>query len=312
MPGDGTDLPVHICAGDRPLRISNPVMTASGTAGFADELARVSDLAAIGAVVTKTATSNPREGNATPRTVETPSGMLNSIGLPNPGLEGIVRSYQRRWQAMPPAVVVSLAGYSLAEFASLARMLEGVPGVDAIEANFSCPNVANGLEFATDADLLSAAVATIRDNCSLPLLAKLSPNVTDMRPLALAAQAAGANGLTIMNTVLGMKIDPASRRPLLGGVFGGLSGPAIRPLGVRFVFEVYPEVDIPIVGVGGISGLEDALEYILAGAAAIQLGTINFVAADRAALLAEGIKRYCGEAGVDSLADIVGLAHRSG
>ncbi|MXY14037.1 MAG: dihydroorotate dehydrogenase [Chloroflexi bacterium] len=287
-------------------------MTASGTAGFADELARVSDLAAIGAVVTKTATSNPREGNATPRTVETPSGMLNSIGLPNPGLEGIVRSYQRRWQAMPPAVVVSLAGYSLAEFASLARMLEGVPGVDAIEANFSCPNVANGLEFATDADLLSAAVATIRDNCSLPLLAKLSPNVTDMRPLALAAQAAGANGLTIMNTVLGMKIDPASRRPLLGGVFGGLSGPAIRPLGVRFVFEVYPEVDIPIVGVGGISGLEDALEYILAGAAAIQLGTINFVAADRAALLAEGIKRYCREAGVDSLADIVGLAHRGG
>ncbi|MXW29013.1 MAG: dihydroorotate dehydrogenase [Chloroflexi bacterium] len=287
-------------------------MTASGTAGFADELARVSDLAAIGAVVTKTATSNPREGNATPRTVETPSGMLNSIGLPNPGLEGIVRSYQRRWQAMPPAVVVSLAGYSLAEFASMARMLEGVPGVDAIEANFSCPNVANGLEFATDADLLSAAVATIRDNCSLPLLAKLSPNVTDMRPLALAAQAAGANGLTIMNTVLGMKIDPASRRPLLGGVFGGLSGPAIRPLGVRFVFEVYPEVDIPIVGVGGISGLEDALEYILAGAAAIQLGTINFVAADRAALLAEGIKRYCGEAGVDSLADIVGLAHRGG
>ncbi|MCY3695219.1 MAG: dihydroorotate dehydrogenase [Chloroflexi bacterium] len=294
------------------MRISNPVMTASGTAGFADELAKVSDLAAIGAVVTKTATSNPREGNATPRTVETPSGMLNSIGLPNPGLEGIVRSYQRRWQAMPPAVVVSLAGYSLAEFASLARMLEGVPGVDAIEANFSCPNVANGLEFATDADLLSAAVAMIRDNCSLPLLAKLSPNVTDMRPLALAAQAAGANGLTIMNTVLGMKIDPASRRPLLGGVFGGLSGPAIRPLGVRFVFEVYPEVDIPIVGVGGISGLDDALEYILAGAAAVQLGTINFVAADRAALLAEGIKRYCGEAGVDSLAEIVGLAHRSG
>lgn len=312
MPSARTDLPVRICAGDRPLQIANPVMTASGTAGFADELARVSDLAAIGAVVTKTATSNPREGNTTPRTVETPSGMLNSIGLPNPGLEGIVRSYQRRWQAMPPAVVVSLAGYSLAEFASLARMLEGVPGVDAIEANFSCPNVANGLEFATDADLLSAAVATIRDNCSLPLLAKLSPNVTDMRPLALAAQAAGANGLTIMNTVLGMKIDPASRRPLLGGVFGGLSGPAIRPLGVRFVFEVYPEVDIPIVGVGGISGLEDALEYILAGAAAIQLGTINFVAADRAALLAEGIKRHCGEAGVDSLADIVGQAHRCG
>ncbi len=310
MPSADSGFAARICAGDRPLQISNPVMTASGTAGFADELAKVSDLAAIGAVVTKTATLNPRPGNATPRTVETPSGMLNSIGLPNPGLAGIVRSYKRRWQAMRPAVVVSLAGYSLDEFATLARMLEGVGGVDAIEANFSCPNVANGLEFATDAELLSGAVATIRDNCSLPLLAKLSPNVSDMRPLAVAAQAAGANGLTIMNTVLAMKIDLANRRPLLGGVFGGLSGPAIRPLGVRFVFEVYPEVDIPIIGVGGISGLEDALEYILAGAAAVQLGTVNFVAADRAAHLAEGIKRYCGEAGVKSLAEIVGGAHR--
>jgi dihydroorotate dehydrogenase (NAD+) catalytic subunit len=294
------------------LRISNPVMTASGTAGFADELAKVSDLDAIGAVVTKTATLKPREGNITPRTVETPSGMLNSIGLPNPGLEGVVRRYKRRWQAMPPAVIVSLAGYSMDEFASLARMLEGLSGVDAIEANFSCPNVANGLEFATDAGLLSSAVATIRDNCSLPVLAKLSPNVSDMRPLAVAAQAAGANGLTIMNTVLGMKIDLASRKPLLGGVFGGLSGPAIRPLGVRFVYEVYPEVDIPIIGVGGISGLEDALEYILAGATAIQLGTINFVAADRAAHLAEGFGRYCAEAGVNSLDAIVGRAHRGG
>lgn len=310
MPSADSGFAVRICAGDRPLQISNPVMTASGTAGFADELAKVSDLAAIGAVVTKTATLSPRPGNATPRTVETPSGMLNSIGLPNPGLAGIVRSYKRRWQAMRPAVVVSLAGYSLDEFATLARMLEGVGGVDAIEANFSCPNVANGLEFATDAELLSGAVATIRDNCSLPLLAKLSPNVSDMRPLAVAAQAAGANGLTIMNTVLAMKIDLANRRPLLGGVFGGLSGPAIRPLGVRFVYEVYPEVDIPIIGVGGISGLEDALEYILAGAAAVQLGTVNFVAADRAAHLAEGIKRYCGEAGVKSLAEIVGGAHR--
>ena len=309
MPGAGSDLPTPICGGDRPLQIANPVMTASGTAGFADELAGVSDLDSIGAVVTKTATLRARAGNATPRTVETPAGMLNSIGLPNPGLDEIVRSYRRRWEAMRPAVVVSLAGYSLDEFADLARTLEGLPGVDAIEANFSCPNVANGLEFASDGDLMAGAVAAIRDNCSLPLLAKLSPNVADMRPLAVAAQAAGANGLTIMNTVLGMKIDLASRKPLLGGVFGGISGPAIRPLGVRFVFEVYPEVDIPIVGVGGIAGLDDALEYILAGAAAIQLGTINFVAADRAAQLAAGIRRYCRETGAASLADLVGRAH---
>ncbi len=304
-----TDLTARICGGDRMLELANPVMTASGTAGFADELAKVSELAAVGAVVAKTATLRPRPGNATPRTVETPAGMLNSIGLPNAGLHEIVRTYQARWRAMRPAVVLSLAGYSLEEFARLAQLVEGVAGIDAIEANFSCPNVANGLEFATDADLLAAAIATIRDHCSLPLLAKLSPNVADMRPLAAAAQAAGANGLTIMNTVLGMKIDVRTRRPLLGGVFGGLSGPAIRPLGVRFVYEVYPEIDIPIVGVGGIGDLEDALEYILAGAAAVQLGTINFVAADRAAALVGGLSRYCREAGLKSLAELVGQAH---
>ena len=309
MQGTGTELTARICGGDRELGLVNPVMAASGTAGFADELGKVSNLAALGAVVAKTATLRPRVGNATPRTVETPAGMLNSIGLPNPGLAQIIGTYQARWRAMQPAVVVSLAGYSLTEFADLAQLLEGVAGVDAIEANFSCPNVANGLEFASDAALLGDAIATIRGNCSLPLLAKLSPNVADMRPLAVAAQAAGANGLTIMNTVLGMKIDVGAQRPLLGGVFGGLSGPAIRPLGVRFVYEVFPEVDIPIVGVGGIGGLEDALEYILAGAAAIQLGTVNFVAADRAAGVVDGIAQFCREAGLNSLSQLVGGAH---
>ena len=306
----GTELTTRICAGDRTLDLASPLMTASGTSGFADELGRVSDLAALGAVVSKTATLRPRAGNPTPRTVETPAGMLNSIGLPNPGIAEVVRTYQARWKSMRPAVVVSLAGYSLDEFADLAQTLEGVAGVDAIEANFSCPNVANGLEFATNRDLLAGAIGAIRDNCSLPLLAKLSPNVADMRPLAIAAQEAGANGLTIMNTVLGMKIDVAGQKPLLGGVFGGISGPAIRPLGVRFVYEVYREVDVPIIGVGGIASLEDALEYLLAGASAVQLGTINFVAADRAAALSDGISEYCRGIGVGSLAALIGQAHR--
>ena len=304
-----TSLQTRICGGDRPLTIGNPALTASGTAGFSNELADVTDLGQLGAFVAKTATLRPRTGNPTPRTVETPSGMLNSIGLPNPGLAELIRRQESKWQNLGSPVIISIAGYQLEEFVQMAQMLEGVGGVQAIEANFSCPNVASGLEFASDPGLIHGAICTIRDHSSLPLLAKLSPNIADMRPIAVAAQRAGANGLTIMNTLLGLKIDLRTQKPLLGGEFGGLSGPAIRPLGVRFVFQVYPEVDIPIVGAGGISGPEDALEYIMAGAAAFQLGTINFVNADRAGEILRAIDAYCLESQVNPLADLIGVAH---
>ncbi len=285
-------------------------MTASGTAGYGPELARVFDLGQLGALVAKTVTPRAREGNPTPRTVETPSGMLNSIGLPNPGLHDLLRGEARAWPSLGVPIIASLAADSAAEFRSLAAAFEGLPGVVALEANFSCPNVEHGMEFATDPGLIAGAVESILEVSSLPLLAKLSPNVTDMRPIAVAAARAGAHALTIMNTVLGMKIDVRRRRPLLGGTRGGLSGPAIRPVGVRFVHDVYPEVDIPIIGVGGIATFEDALEYILAGATAVQVGTATFVQPDTAPNLVERLAAYLESEAIASITELTGAGHR--
>ncbi len=284
-------------------------MTASGTAGYGPELARVFDLGQLGALVAKTVTPRAREGNPTPRTVETPSGMLNSIGLPNPGLQDLLRGEARTWPSLGVPIIASLAADSAAEFRSLAAAFEGLPGVVALEANFSCPNVEHGMEFATDPGLIAGAVESILEVSSLPLLAKLSPNVTDMRPIAVAAAGAGAHALTIMNTVLGMKIDIRRRRPLLGGTRGGLSGPAIRPVGVRFVHDVYPEVDIPIIGVGGIATFEDALEYILAGATAVQVGTATFVQPDTAPNLVERLAAYLESEAIASITELTGAGH---
>ncbi len=284
-------------------------MTASGTAGYGPELARVFDLGKLGALVAKTVTPRAREGNPTPRTVETPSGMLNSIGLPNPGIHDLLRGEARAWPSLGVPIVASLAADSAAEFRDLAAAFEGLPGVVALEANFSCPNVEHGMEFATDPALIGDAVRAILEVSSLPLLAKLSPNVTDMRPIAVAAAHAGAHALTIMNTVLGMKIDVRRRRPLLGGARGGLSGPAIRPVGVRFVHDVYSEVDIPIIGVGGIATLEDALEYILAGATAVQVGTATFVQPEAAPILVDRLAGYLESEGIASITELTGSAH---
>ncbi len=284
-------------------------MTASGTAGYGPELARVFDLGQLGALVAKTVTPRAREGNPTPRTVETPSGMLNSIGLPNPGLHDLLRGEARAWPSLGVPIIASLAADSAAEFRNLAAAFEGLPGVVALEANFSCPNVEHGMEFATDPGLIAGAVESILEVSSLPLLAKLSPNVTDMRPIAVAAAGAGAHALTIMNTVLGMKIDIRRRRPLLGGTRGGLSGPAIRPVGVRFVHDVYPEVDIPIIGVGGIATFEDALEYILAGATAVQVGTATFVQPNAAPNLVERLAAYLESEAIASITELTGAGH---
>ncbi len=284
-------------------------MTASGTSGFGAEYARIVELTKLGAVVTKTVTPRPRRGNVTPRTVETPSGMLNSIGLPNPGIEGLLAREGRAWESLGMPVIVSIAGGSAWEFRDLAAALEGYPGVSAIEANFSCPNVEDGMEFATDPELLALATGTILEATSLPLIVKLSPNVTDIRPLAVTAQKAGAHALTIMNTILGMKIDVHNRRPFIGAKFAGLSGPAVRPVGVRLVYQAWPEVDIPIIGAGGIGNAEDALEYILAGASAVQVGTASFVRPTAALEVVDGIETYLRNSGSASFDRLVGLAH---
>ena len=309
-PSSSPSLAVQITPGHPDgLALQNPVMTASGTAGFGAELARVFDLSLLGALVTKTVTPHPRHGNPTPRTVETAAGMLNSIGLPNPGIHALLHGEARSWPSLRVPIIVSIAGDSASDFRDLAAAFEGVPGVVAIEANFSCPNVDRGLEFATDAALLAEAVTAIGEVSSLPLLAKLSPNVTEMRPLAVAAARAGAHALTIMNTILGMTIDVGRRRPLLGAIHGGLSGPAIRPVGVRFVYDVYPEVDIPIIGVGGIATLDDALEYILAGATAVQVGTATFVQPTAAPTLIDDLAAYLQDNQIASIAELTGAAH---
>ena len=291
------------------LILKNPVMTASGTSGFGDDLSRFFDLTKLGAIVTKTVTPHWREGNPTPRSVETPSGMLNSMGLPNPGIEGLLTGEGRAWESLGMPVIVSVAGGSASEFRDLAVALEGYPGVSAIEANFSCPNVGDGMEFATDPGLLTLATRAILEATSLPLIVKLSPNVTDIRPLAVAAQQAGAHALTIMNTILGMKIDVHNRRPFIGATFAGLSGPAVRPVGVRLVYQAWPEVDIPIIGAGGIASADDALEYILAGASAVQVGTASFVRPTAALEVVDGIEAYLRNSGVGSIDRLVGLAH---
>ncbi len=259
--------------------------------------------------MTKTVTPRPRRGNVTPRTVETPSGMLNSIGLPNPGIEGLLAGEGRAWDSMGMPVIVSIAGGSASEFRDLAAALEGYPGVSAIEANFSCPNVEDGMEFATNPESLAAATGAILEATSLPLIAKLSPNVTDIRPLAVTAQKAGAHALTIMNTILGMKIDVENRRPFIGATLAGLSGPAVRPVGVRLVYQVWPEIDIPIIGAGGIGSADDALEYLLAGASAVQVGTASFVRPTTALEVVEGIESYLKNSEIASIGELVGLAH---
>lgn len=291
------------------LLLSNPVMTASGTSGFGADFSRIIDVSGLGAFVTKTVTPKKRSGNPTPRTVETPSGMINSIGLPNPGIEALLDQEAPHWESLGIPVIVSISGHTVDEFCYLASSLDGVAGVAALEANFSCPNVDKGMEFATEADLLSEATSAIVESTALPLIAKLSPNVTDMRPIAVAAQEAGASAVTIMNTIVGMKIDVNRRRPLIGGVMGGLSGPAIRPIGIRFVYQVYPEVDIPIVGAGGIKDSYDALEYIMAGASSVQVGTNNFVRPDTGLSVVAGLETFLESEAISSVQDIVGIAH---
>jgi len=291
------------------LLLTNPVMTASGTSGFGEDFSKITDVSGLGAFVTKTVTPKKRSGNPTPRTVETPSGMINSIGLPNPGIQGLLDQEAPHWESFGIPVIVSISGYSVDEFRYLASCLDGIEGVAGLEANFSCPNVDKGMEFATQADLLSEATTAIVESTSLPLIAKLSPNVTDMRPIAVAAQEAGAAALTIMNTIVGMKIDVIRRRPFIGGVTGGLSGPAIRPIGVRFVYQVYPEIDIPIVGAGGIRDSSDALEYIMAGASGIQVGTNNFVHPDTGLSIVAGLEKFLKSEEVSSVQEVVGIAH---
>ncbi|TMD11705.1 MAG: dihydroorotate dehydrogenase [Chloroflexi bacterium] len=284
----------------RGLRLRTPVLTASGTFAYGFDAPLV-DRGALGAIVTKGTTLRPRSGNSPARIAETPSGMLNAIGLQNPGVDAVRREYAPRWAAWDLPVIVNVAGDRLEDYVEVVRRLDGVPGVSGIELNVSCPNVAAGMQFGVDARLAAQLTAAVRAATSLHLMVKLTPNVTELVPIARAVADAGADSVSAVNTYVGMAIDLRRRRPVLANEVGGLSGPAIKPLALHAVWEVVPAVSIPVVGMGGISGPQDALEFLLAGAAAVQLGTVNYVNPNAAREVLDGIRGYALERGWSDL-----------
>jgi len=300
---------VDLAARLGPLRLANPVLAASGTFGFGLEMARIADVRKLGAVVLKSLTVKPRAGNPPPRIAETPAGMLNAIGLENPGIDAFLRTILPQARNLGVPLIANIAGGSVGEYAELARRLSGEAGgaIAAIEMNVSCPNVgAQGLHFGTDAARLGEVVAAVRAETGLPLVVKLSPNVTDIVELARAALAGGADALTLINTLLGMAVDLPTRRPKLANVTGGLSGPAVKPVALRMVHQVWRATGAPIIGLGGITSAQDALEFIVAGASAVAVGTWNFVEPTRSAALPAEIAARAAELGAGSIQELVG------
>jgi len=305
------DLSVQLApCNKRGLLLSNPVMTASGTFGYGTEYAQVIDIQRLGAIVCKGTTLKPRAGNPQPRLVETVGGVLNSIGMENIGVEALIGEMAPVWTKWRVPVIVNILGQSVEEYAGLARLLDGVPGVSAIEVNVSCPNVsAGGMEFGASPKDAAAVAAAVKSQTALPVLVKLSPNVTDVTEIACAVAEAGADAITLINTVKGMAIDTASRRPVLGNVCGGLSGPAIKPIALYMVYQTARKVRVPVIGCGGISTTNDALEFIMAGASAVQVGTAIY-SNPRAPLdIIEGIERFMKNEGVNRLSELTGAAH---
>jgi dihydroorotate dehydrogenase (NAD+) catalytic subunit len=304
--GAPVDLSVDLGRG---LVLDNPVLVASGTFGYGIEYGDVVEVARLGAICCKGTTLKPRIGNVTPRVTETPAGMLNSIGLQNPGVDAVVEKYAPIWRGWRTPVIVNVAGESVADYVEVVRRLDGVPGIAAIELNISCPNVGKGgLQFAIDADAAGGVTAAVRRVTDLPLLVKLSPNVADVRPIARAIADAGADALTAINTLSGIAVARTRDRPLLGNVFGGLSGPAIKPVALRIVYEVAQVVDIPIVAIGGITELTDVLDYLAVGAVAVQVGTAIFADPSLPVRLVDGLAAECRGRGLTSYRPLVGTA----
>jgi len=287
----------------RGLRLRSPVMVASGTFGYGFDAPQV-DRSALGAIVTKGTTLRPRDGNAPNRIAETASGMLNAIGLQNPGVEHVARVFAPQWATWDVPVIVNVAGDSVDEYIAVARRLDGVPGIAGLELNISCPNVSNGLQFGVDPGLAAELTGAVRVVTRLPLWVKLTPNVTDIVAIARAVENAGADALSAINTYVGMAIDVRRRRPVLSRGTGGLSGPAIKPLALHAVWEVAAEAGIPVIGIGGITTAADALEFLLAGAAAVQLGTVNYTWARAARDVHDGIAAYLQEHGLRGVGDL--------
>ncbi len=289
------------------IQMKNPVMTASGTFGYGNEYVDFIDLNQIGAIVVKGITSVPWVGNAMPRIFETPSGMLNAIGLQNVGVDGFIDKKLPYLRNFDVPVIVNVCGEQVEEYLEVTEKLNVADGVAAIELNISCPNLhCGGMSFGVDPKLTDELVKGVRKKTTLPLLVKLSPNVTDITVIARAAEDAGADGLSVINTALGMAIDINTRRPQLANITGGLSGPAIKPIAVRMVWQVYNTVSIPIIGMGGIMTGDDAIEFFIAGASAVAVGTANFVNPRASLDVVDGIEEYLERHRLHSIAELVG------
>jgi dihydroorotate dehydrogenase (NAD+) catalytic subunit len=288
------------------LVLANPILVASGTFGYAREMERIVDLGRLGGIIPKTVTMQPRPGNQPWRTVETAAGLLNSIGLDNDGLEAFIRHHLPYLATLSSPTIVSIAGRTHNEFVEMARRLDREPGVAALELNISCPNVTGGVDFGTDAQSCGRLVAEVREAIRVPIIAKLTPNVTRIADIARAASDGGADAISLINTVLGMAIDWRRRRPLLGNVVGGLSGPAIKPIALRCVYQAASAVSTPIIGIGGISNTDDVMEFLVAGASAVQVGTANYFDPTVTMRILEELPGKMVEAGVGSITEIAG------
>jgi dihydroorotate dehydrogenase (NAD+) catalytic subunit len=288
------------------LVLPNPVLVASGTFGYAREMERLVDLSRLGGILPKTVTRQPRVGNAPWRTVETPAGMLNSIGLDNDGIDAFIAHHLPYLATVGSPIIVSIAGRTAEEFVEMSAQLGHAAGAAAVELNISCPNVSGGVDFGTSAPMCERLVADCRAACRLPIIAKLTPNVTSIAEIAKAAEAGGADAISLINTCQGMAVDWRRRRPLLGNVIGGLSGPAIKPIALRCVYQAAKAVKTPLIGIGGIATLDDVMEFLVAGATAVQLGTVNFYNPTISMTVLDGLPAAIASLGATTVGEIVG------
>ena len=306
------NLAIQLAPKNKPgLLLKNPVMTASGTFGYGTEYHHLFDIQQLGAIVCKGTTLQPKEGNPQPRIAETPGGILNSIGLQNIGVKALIKEKAPLWADWSVPVIVNIGGDSINDYARIAHELDGVAGVSALEVNISCPNIkAGGIEFGINPKSAAEVTSAVKSATSLPLLVKLTPNTDDITKIAVAVAEAGADALTVINTLRGIAIDTTRRRPLLGNIIGGLSGPAIKPVALYMVYEVAGAVNIPVVGCGGITSAGDAIEFIMAGASAVQVGTANLTSPRTPLEVLEGIKAFMQKEGIKSLSEIIGVARK--
>lgn len=293
------------------LALKNPIIPASGCFGFGREFAEYYDLSKLGAIMVKATTNEPYFGNPTPRVAETPSGMLNAIGLQNPGVDAVLTRDLPFLAEYDVPIIANIAGKTIADYTTVAEKLSAAPNVAALEVNISCPNVKEGgIAFGTNPDVAAELTAAVKAVSGVPIYIKLSPNVTDIRQVAAAVEAAGADGLTMINTLLGMRLDLRTGYPIIANGTGGLSGPAIRPVAVRMIYEVYKTVKIPIIGMGGVMTAEDTLELLYAGASAVAVGTANFVNPYACMDIIDALPDVLAKYGFANIAEATGFAHR--